>query len=330
MGDLQVTDLDAPPDDFLPDEPEGATFHKAFQASAISEFTCRYLLIEKQGKRIAIVPYFTGVFSLGTLLPEGWLKKCISWIKLRYACVGHPSTDFGLIDGEISSEVLALVNTTLEKKSALLAYKDFPENLPLTGFTQVRGLPVAVLKLKDDYYSTLDGRRRYDFRHKLSSASSLRFAEYGTLPEQLLAPVYQLYLNTVAQASLRFETLTPEYFRAVAGVGKFHLYFEGERLIGFLQILFKGNKSSIKYIGMDYQRNRKYNLYFVMCLRAIEASLQSGCTESELGVSSYQAKHLMGCEMVPTCIYYRHRNALANRVASKFKFLLEPAEQDLR
>jgi len=75
MGDLSAVELDTPPDDFLPDEPEGAAFHKAFQASGIAGFTCRYLLIERQGRRIAVVPYFLGTFSLGTLLPDGLLKK---------------------------------------------------------------------------------------------------------------------------------------------------------------------------------------------------------------------------------------------------------------
>lgn len=226
---LSVEELTLPPDDFLVDEPEGAAFCKAFQASEIAEFDCRYLAIFRGGQRVAVVPYFLHKFCVNTMLPDGVLKKCLSWVKFRIACVGHPSSDFGMIDGEISEAVLALVNATLQKKASLVAYKDFAENLPLHGFVKVSGLPVCILNIQGDYYSGLDRRRRKDFRKKLQAASSLRVEEYSMLPEHLLAQVYQLYLNTLAQATMRFETLTPAYFKEMAGLGKFHLYFEGER-----------------------------------------------------------------------------------------------------
>ena len=335
---LDVIELDSPPDDFLAEEPEGAAFHKAFQAANIRDFSCAYLKISSGGLRVAVVPYFLGTFSIGTLLPDGLLKKCVAWIRLSYACVGHPSTDFGQMDGmpdgmiagEVSARILALVNATLSKKSALVAYKGFADHLPLQGFIRVRGLPVAVLTVKGDYYAMLDSHRRNDFRNKLKQASVLRFEEYDALPEALLPAVYQLYLDTLMHARVRFETLTPDYFSAMAGLGRFHLYFEGERLIGFLQILISGNKANLKYLGMDHLRNRRYFLYFAMCLRGIEASTAAGCTHIELGASSYQAKHLMGCELIATSIYYRHSNALIHWLLGKCRFMLEPGSDELR
>lgn len=329
MGELCAIELDTPPDDFLPNEPEGAAFHKAFLAAGISAFTCRYLAIFRGDTRVAIVPYFLHTFSLSTMLPDGLLKKCLAAIRLRIACAGHPSTDFGMTDGELSAEVLALVNATLAKHAALIAYKGFADNLPLPGFIRVRGLPVAVLTLAGDYFAMLDAHRRNDFRHKLRAAESLRVEECSALSEPLLTQVYQLYLNTMTHADMHFETLTPGYFRAVAGLGKFHLYFEEERLIGFLHMLTRDNKANLKYMGMDYQRNRHYFLYFVMCLRAIEDGMRAGCNRLELGASSYQAKRLMGCQLIETSVYYRHNNPLVNWLLGKLKFLLEPAAKEL-
>lgn len=327
---LSIEDVADTPDDFLNHEPDGVAFHRAFQAAHIPDFTLRYLIVSRDGQRVAVAPYFLHDFNIATMLPDGWLKNCLSWVKFRIACVGHPSTDFGFIDGEISAEILALINSKLRDMAPLVAYKGFPDDLPLPGFVRVRGLPVCMLHLRGDYYSGLDRRRRKDFRKKLQAANTLRFEEYSTLPEHLLAQVYQLYLNTVAQAPVHFETLTPGYFREMAGLGKFHLYFEGEKLIGFLQMLTLGNKANLKYMGMDYQRNRPYFLYFVMCLRALEACMHAGCTELELGASSYQVKRLMGCEQIETSVYYRHRNALANWLLGKLKFLLEPTVDELR
>lgn len=321
---LRAVELDTPPDDFLPDEPEGAAFHQAFQAAGIRDFDCHYLAIFRADQRIAVVPYFTGRYRLGTLLPDGLLKRTLSWISFDYACAGHPSTDFGQIDGELSEEVITLVGSSLGKKARLVAWKGFPEDLPAKGFLKARGLPVAVLTIKGDYYAQLNAHRRNDFRHKLRVAGALRFEEYTTLPEELLLPVYCLYRDTLEHAKISFEKLTPEYFMAMSGIGKFQLYFEGERLIGFLQLLCRGQKASLKYMGMDHTRNREHYLYFAMCLKGIESAVADGCTHIELGVSSYPAKQMMGCELADTFVYFRHSNPLINLLLEKCKFLIEP------
>jgi hypothetical protein len=174
----------------------------------------------------------------------------------------------------------------------------------------------------------LNRHRRNDFRHKLKAASTLRLEEYDTLPEHFILPIYQLYLNTLNQAPVQFETLTPEYFRSVSGLGKFHLYFEGEHLIGFLQMILNGHQANLKYMGMDHLRNRHYFLYFVMCLRGIAACQAAGCTQIELGASSYHAKRLMGCELIETSLYFRHSNRFTHWLLGKCKFLLDFNQTD--
>ncbi len=328
--ELSVVELRAPPDDFLPDEPEGAAFHKAFLASGIAGFDCRYLAIFRGTRRVAVVPYFLDELSLNTMLQDGLLKRCLSGTKMRIACVGHPSSDFGMIDGEVSADLLALVNATLQRQAALVAYKGFTADLPLPGFVRVRGLPVAVLTLSGDYYSGLDARRRNDFHHKLEKTRALRFEECDELPEQLAQQVFQLYLNTYNRAPLRFERLTPDYFRQTAGIGRFLLCFEADQLIGFAQLICKNGKASFKYVGMDYQRSREYGLYYALCLKGIDICLRDGYRRLELGVTSYHFKRLLGSELVETSIYYRHSNPLLNWLLGRLRFLLEPSAAELR
>lgn len=328
-GRFFAEDLSTPPDDFLFSEPEGAAFHKAFQASRVAGFECRYLAVFCDGQRMAVVPYFLDELCLNTMLPDGLFKRCLSLLKVHIACVGHPSTDFGLIDGEISADILALVNATLRKKGALIAYKGFAANLPLPGFVQARGLPVPVLALKDDYYSELDARRRNDFKHKLKQAQTLRFEECAVLPEHLVTQVFQLYMNTYNHAPLRFEQLTPAYFQETAAISKFLLFFEADTLIGFAQIIGKNKKAIFKYVGMDYLRSRQYGLYYVICLRCIEVCLRDGYQQLELGVTSYHFKHLLGSQLVETKVYFKHNNVLINWAFGQLKFLLEPNEEEL-
>lgn len=330
MDELTVIELDTPPDNFLPDEPEGTAFHRAFLASGIAGFNCRYLAISKNGLRITVVPFFLGTFSLTTLFSAGWLKKSLSWIKFRYACVGHPSTDFGAIHGEISTEILNLVNETLVRKASLIAYKGFTDDLPLPGFIRVHGLPVAVLALKGDYYSGLDSRRRNDFKHKLEKAQGLKIEECATLPEHLVADIFQLYLNTYHHATTQFERLTPAYFRETASISKYLLFFDAEKLIGFVQIIGKRNKATCAYLGMDYLRNQQYGLYYLICLKCIETCLRDGYQQLELGVTSYHFKLLLGAQLIETQLYYRHSNPLMHGLLGKLKFLLEPSKDELR
>lgn len=327
---LRVEELVLPPDDFLADEPEGAAFCKAFQASGIAEFDCRYLAIFRNKQRVALVPYFLHEFCLNTMLPDGMLKKFLSRVKFRIACVGHPSADFGMIDGEMSEEVLSLVNATLQKKAPLVAYKGFATGLPLPGFNRANGLPVPVLAIAGDYYSGLSARRLDDFRRKLKKAEALRFEECGALPEHLLAQAFRLYLNTYEQSPIRFERLTPDYFRKTAGISKFILCFEDETLIGFAQLIGKQRKMVGKYLGMDYECNRRYGLYFLLSLKAIEACARDGYTRLDLGVTSYHFKHLLGGQLIETSIYYRHHNPLANWLLGRLKFLLEPSAEELQ
>ncbi|HEU0219572.1 MAG TPA: GNAT family N-acetyltransferase [Gallionella sp.] len=327
---MSVEDLALPPNDFLQDEPEGAAFCKAFQASGIAEFDCRYLAIFRNGQWIATVPYFLHTFSANTMLPDGVLKKCLARVKFGIACVGHPSADFGMMDGEVSEDVLSLVNAVLRKKMPLVAYKGFAADLPLPGFTRANGLPVSVLTIAGDYYSGLSARRLDDFRRKLKKAEPLRFEECDALPEHLLAQVFRLYLNTYEQSPIRFERLTLDYFRKTAGISKFILCFEGEILIGFAQLIGKQRKMVGKYMGMDYECNRCYGLYFLLCLKAIEACAREGYTQLDLGVTSYHFKHLLGSQLIETSIYYRHNNPLANWLLDKLKFLLEPSTEDLQ
>ncbi len=330
MGALSLIELDTPPDDFLQNEPEGAAFHKAFLASGINGFKCGYLSISRDALRVTVVPFFTGTFSLTTLLPDGLLKKSLSWIKFRYVCIGHPSTDFGLIEGEISAEILALVNATLTKKAPLIAYKGFPNTLPLDGFNCARGWPVSILTIKGDYYTQLDGHRRTDFRHKLEKAQTLRVELYKQLPESLVLPIYELYLNTYHHAPTRFERLTADYFRHTATLSQYLLFFEADTLIGFVQIIGKNKKATFSYIGMDYQRNQQYGLYYVICLRSIEFCTREGYQQIELGVSSYHFKQLLGGQLTETHLYYQHKKTFINKLLGKLKFLLEPSAYELR
>lgn len=327
---LHIEDLVTPPEGFLRDEPEGAEFYQAFQTARLDDFSFGYFAVYRAGALVTVAPYFVMDFRLNTLLPNGWLKRSLSGIRFKLACIGHPTVDAGRIHGEVSGETLAAISAALEKKGSLLAYKGFDENLPLKGFVAAKGLPVPVLSIGPDYYQAMKSDRRNLLKRKLKKAAALRYEECAGLPDHLVAKVYQLYLNTWQKAELKFEKLTPEYFANTSRLSHYLLFFLDDELIGFTQLIGKGRHLVNRYIGLDYARSHDYGLYFAMFIRTVEFGIREGFTEIELGATSYEFKRILGAHQVPTWNHYRHKNPLVNWLLGKLRSVLEPSASELR
>lgn len=326
---LEVEDLPETPSDFFPEHPEGAMFQRAFHRAAIPGFQTGCLRVRRTGEVIAILPYFLTDFRLDTLAPAGLWRRVLAPVRLRIACVGHPSSDLGLIQGEVSPAVLTAVNAALARHSSLVAYKGFGPDLPLPGFTRVRGLPVSVLPLRPDYWDALPSVRRKDFRRKLTKASGLRFEAHEGLPPEHVDRVLELYLLTKGRAEIHFETLNRAYFTETGPFSHYLFAFEGERLVGFSQTLMEGGRASGKYLGTDPALAGEHGLYFALVLGHLNAVLGLGANELECGVSSYTFKRHLGCRLQATWNYYRHANPLMNWLLAHMAFLLEPQQNEL-
>lgn len=325
---ITVEELAEPPAGFLAGELEGYEFYKAFQDSRIDNFELGYFRALRDGVPVATAPFFVTRYRINTTLKGGWLKRLLHPFWLRLACVGHPLADFGMIDGEVSSEVLDAFNVRLRSKAGVIAYKDFPESLPLEGFAVEPGLPVAALHIRGDYWSGLKQHVRSDFRRRLRKAKALRIEERDGFPEELDGRIYELYLNVHRQGEFSFETLNPEYFRRVGPISKYVLYWEGDSLIGFCLLMCKDNRMHYKYLGMDYERGRKHGLYFIMSLSHIEMCLRDGYSIYQTGCTSYAFKQRIGSTLHPVFLFFRHRNVVLNWIVCKLmaKLSVKPAE----
>ncbi|MEO7728079.1 MAG: GNAT family N-acetyltransferase [Burkholderiales bacterium] len=311
---LTVEHLATPPPDFLADEVEGYLYYKAFNDAGIEDFQLGYLVVIRNGRRVAVVPYFVMRYCVNTTLPDGPLKRMLGWLRFKIACAGHPSADFGRIDGEISAEVLRVVNAELFKLAAVVSYKDFAAGLPLDGFSMQPNLPVARLDVAGDFYAGLRGSVRREFRQRLRRAQSLRIEECGAYPREHAARIHELYLQTHARAEMQLEKLTPQFFANVAAISKYVLYWENDVLIGFSLLICKDRFMLGKYLGMDYARAPKYGLYFVMMLNHVDICVRDGYTVYQTGASSYDFKQRLGSRLIPAYIYFRHRNPLIHRM----------------
>lgn len=327
---LRVERLERAPDDFLGNDPEGGAYHQAFQAAGLPEFEFFYYAVWRGDRRVAVVPCFLMDFRLTTMLGDSAWSRWLGWLKLRIVCVGHPSTDIGRIEGEASVDVLTVVNQELQKLCAIVAYKGFGGDLPLQSFVRVNNLPVCVLSISPDYWTRIGTDRRNNFKQKLRQGKAVRVVEHDGCDESLARALFDLYLNTYERAQIKFEKLVPEYFTRTGPISRYLLLYEDEHLIGFVQLICRDGRMVFRYIGMDYERNRKHGLYFLLFLKGIEYCIRENIHEMECGPTSYDFKRRLGCDLVPTYVYYRHRNPLLNWVLGKARHLLEPTEEELR
>lgn len=309
---LTVEHRSSPPENFLSNEVESYAYYTAFQESGIENFELGYFVVKRNHETVAVAPYFVTNYKANTTLEKGWVKDLLGWLSFRIACVGHPNTDFGAIDGEISQPVLDAINAELFKRAPIVAYKDFGEDLPLKGFSRESNLPIARLEIKGDFYSGLSGSVRREFRQRLRHARPLRIEECDSYPREHAGRIYELYLETFNRAEMAFEKLTPQFFEKIAPISKYVLYWEGDTLIGFALLICKGNFMLGKYLGMDYARSRRYGLYFVMMLNHIEICVRDGYTIYQTGPSSYDFKKRLGSTLIPVYIYFRHRHPVMN------------------
>ncbi|MGC1817490.1 MAG: GNAT family N-acetyltransferase [Casimicrobiaceae bacterium] len=311
-GGIVIEELADPPPDFLAGEVEGYAFYKAFQDAAIDNFEVAYLRAYRNGIAVATAPIFTTRYRINTTMKGGWLKRLLHPFWLRIACVGHPLADYGVIDGEVSTEVLEAFNRRLATKAPIVSYKDFPAALPLDGFAVEPGLPVAALAIEGDYWSGLRRSVRASLRRRLRKGQALRVEVRDGYPAELGGRIYELYLNVHRHGEFSFELLNQRYFELVGPFSKYALYWEGDTLIGFCLLMCKGERMHAKYLGMDYERGRPYGLYFFMVLSLVELCLRDGYTLCQTGCTTYAFKQRLGSTLHPVFLYYRHRNAAVN------------------
>lgn len=323
----QVADIPDLPDSFLRDQVEDAAYYRATRF-ALPGFDAGYLELSAQDGRRIVAPYFTTVFNLGTMLDEGWPKRLMGRIGLRIACVGNPTTAIGRVEGTLDKDAVAAITEHLLSKAPIVCFKGFDSELPAPDFVRARGLPSAVMHFRPaDWEASCRSR---NLKRKRKKSAALRFEEHEGLPEAHAQRMYELYSMTYERAGTKFGKLTLEYFKQTAGMSISLMAFLGSELVGFAQILRKENTAVASFMGMDYEVNEAHGLYFAIVMRIMDLANELGLTEIEFGETSYTFKRQIGCELIDTWIYYKHRNVLFTALLAQIVGLLEPSEDELR
>lgn len=324
---------------------EDYDYLSAVEASGLSGFEWRYVVVECGGRPVAAAPGFITDYPLDTTLNEAGRRLIAGARRLfpraftvRLAALGSPCTEdvsLGFAPGLSPvrrREALRVLLAAFEAAAAaqgcgLLAIKDAPAsdrqlwaNLAWPCYQLAPGMPVAEIDIGFDdlegYFARLSAATRKDLRRKLKIENALRI-EIRSDISGLEARMLELYRQTRDRSKLQFEELTAAYFSGVLasmpGKAFCALYFSDDVLIGFNLLLHNKDVLLDKFFCMDSDRGPAHNLYFVSWVTNLRLCLERGVRCYQSGQAGYSTKLRLGSRLRGADMYFRHRRPLVNR-----------------
>lgn len=337
----------------FPHELEDHAYLHAVERADIAGFRYLYFAVRDDDRLLAAVPAFVTDYRLDTTV-QGGLRRVTETLaklfprllRIPMLSLGSPVTErcrAGFTPDSTPEQhaawldaILAHMETVAAKeKLGMLAVKDAPLDEPVWqqvcprhGLRALPGLPGATLDVPwrdvDGYLDSLGASTRKDLRRKWRAGAALKI-EWRTDLAAIAEDVQRLYRETLANAELSFEELTPAYFenvlRETPGRAFCVTYSEGDRLVAFNLVLRDSERLLDKFLGMDYATMDRYNLYHVSWLENIRFCIEHGIGVYESGQGLHGEKRRLGSALHANALWYRHRNRFIDGVFARFEKL---------
>jgi predicted N-acyltransferase len=319
-----------------------------------------YLVLEtRSGEVAAVQPVFfvrqnlvEGVPGKIRSIVDGVRKVFPRFLTMRVLMVGcgAGTGDLGACDEKAEPWLADALQATLRtyarrNKASLVVFKDFPANyrsaletLVLNAYVRIPSMPMTRLPLAyanwDEYFGTLSKATRKDLRRKFRKTERAPKIEMEVLNDvtSLVDEIHPLYLAVHERSSLKFETLTKDYFRAVAQRmperARFFIWRQNGKIVAFSYCLVCGDAIYDECIGLDYSVAFDLHLYFYTLRGIISWALQEGLKYYYSNPLNYEPKLHLDCELVPLDLYIVHTNPLLNPIFRRVIKYLGPTRHD--
>jgi hypothetical protein len=324
------------------------------------DFQHHYFVLEDDaGNARAIQPVFfvrqnlvEGVPGKIRSLVDFIRKKFPRFLTMRVLMVGCAAGagDLGACDEKdeawVTAALLAsLRNYARQNRASLVVLKDFPakyrpalEAFSSNGYARIPSMPMTRLPLHyhdwDEYFRTLSKATRKDLRRKFRKAERAPKIDMKVVNDitPYVDEIYPLYLRVHERSPLKFETLTKDYFRAIAQRmperACFFIWQQSGKIVAFSFCLVCEGAIYDECIGLDYSVALDLHLYFYTLRDIISWSLQQGLKYYYSNPLNYEAKLHLDCELVPLDLYVRHTTALLNPIFRRAIKYLGPTRHD--
>jgi predicted N-acyltransferase len=325
-----------------------------------NEFEHHYLLLEdSSGRARAVQPVFfvrqnlvEGVPGTIRSIVDAIRKMFPRFLTMRVLMVGCAAGtgDLGACEEKDEAWVAQALGASLRtyarrNKASLVVLKDFPasyrsvlETFVRNDYARIPSMPMTRLSLRyknwDEYFQTLSKATRKDLRRKFRKAERAPQIEMQIVKD--IAPVideiHPLYLAVHERSLLKFETLTKEYFLAIAermpDRARFFLWRQGGNIVAFSFCFVCGDAIYDECIGLDYSVALELHLYFYTLRDIIAWAMQQGLKYYYSNPLNYEPKLHLDCELAPLDLYVRHTSGLLNPIFRRVLKYLGPTRHD--
>ena len=335
-------------------------YYEIVEETVEGDFDYRYLLLQDgSGKTRAIQPVFfvrqnliEGVPGKISSIVDRVRKVLPRFLTMRVLMVGCAAGtgDLSACDETDELWVANALQATLStyarnSKASLIVLKDFPatyrsklETFPLNGYARIPSMPMTRLPLPykdwDEYFRTLSKATRKDLRRKFRKAEQAPKIEMEVVSDitSLVDEIYPLYLAVHERSSLKFETLTKDYFRTIGRRmperARFFIWRQLDKIVAFSFCLVCDDKIYDECIGLDYSVALDLHLYFYTLRDILSWALEQGLKYYYSNPLNYEPKLHLDCELVPLDLYVMHTSPLLNPIFRRLIKYLGPTRHD--
>jgi Acetyltransferase (GNAT) domain len=335
-------------------------YYEIVEGTLKGGFEYHYLVLEDDSRKTrAIQP----VFFVRQNLVEGvpgkirFVVDCVRkifprFLTMRVLMVGCAAGtgDLGACDKQGEAWVANALQASLstyarQNKASLVVLKDFPatyrselETFSSNGYARIPSMPMTRLPLHyntwDEYFRTLSKATRKDLRRKFRKAARAPNINMEVVNDitPWIEEIHPLYIAVHERSPFKFETLTKDYFRAVAqrmpDRARFFIWRQNGKIVAFSFCLVCGDAFYDECIGLDYSVALDLHLYFYTLRDIISWALQQGLKYYYSNPLNYEPKLHLDCELVPLDLYVMHTNPLLNPIFRRAIKYLGPTRHD--
>ena len=185
--------------------------------------------------------------------------------------------------------------------------------------------------LFDDYINSLHKNYRQRAKKIMAAFSPVQVKELNAEEiESNAVIINELYWNVVNKQTVKLGTVNAGYFyemkKDLDNCFEFHALYAEEKMIGFYTFIFYEKEMETHFIGMDYEANNKYKIYFNILFAGIQKMIERRFEKLELGRTAREAKANAGALPRQVFNYIKVKNPLADITLRHFLNRFNKAE----
>lgn len=136
------------------------------------------------------------------------------------------------------------------------------------------------------------------------------------------AEIERLYWNVVNKQTIKLGTVNTAYFielkKDLGDNFEFHALYHNGLMVGFYTFIFYDDAMETHYIGLDYEANKMFKIYFNILFAAIKKMIERQDTALEMGRTAREAKISAGALPKQIINYVSVKNPLASITVNYF------------